>query len=255
MSASTSVRLGRRAIVVLRSVLCVLTLTPLLRWAVIAHAVRSGRPWRRSCPRCATPLRPTRNLGAMSPRARCGTCRLRLGPPPWTLELVTAVTAVALIVAGPSGLRLAAYGWWAALGLVLLFVDLAVQRLPARLSYMAVAGFLTLLSIDALVDGAWHAWVRSVCGALVAASLLAVCASAMPGLVHWGDVRYALAIGAAAAYTGWLNLYLAALASTLMASAVGGALVVARRATLATHLPQGPFLFAGTLVAVTLLSL
>jgi leader peptidase (prepilin peptidase) / N-methyltransferase len=238
---------------VVRGALCVLAVTPLLRWAVVVHAVRPGRPWRRACPRCATLLGPGWNLGALSPRARCGNCRLRIGPPPWTLELVTAGTAVALVAAGLTGLRLAAYGWWAALGVVLLFVDLAVQRLPTRLSYAAVAGFLVLLGCEALVDDAWEAWIRSVLGALIAASTLAVCAMAMPGLVHWGDVRYALAVGAAAAFVSWLGLYAAAFFSTLFAAVVGGGLIVARRATLATHLPQGPFLFGGTLVAVVLL--
>ena len=162
-------------------------------------------------------------------------------------------SAAALVVTGMSGLRLAAYAWWAALGIVLLFVDLAVQRLPARLSYAAVAGFLALLNIDAQVAHAWQPWIRSVLGALVAATVLAVCALAMPSLVHWGDVRYALAVGAAAAFVGWLGLYAAAFLSTLIAAVVGGGLVLARRATLATHLPQGPFLYAGTLVTVALL--
>lgn len=236
-----------------RGVLAFLAITPLLRWAVIAHAVRPGRPWRRACPRCATPLRPGWNLGALSPLARCGTCRQRLGPPPWTLELVAAVSAAALIVSGLTGLRLAAYGWWAAISIALLFVDLAVQRLPARLSYAAVAGFLALLSIDAFVQGAWYPWTRSVLGALIAASVLTVCAMALPRLVHWGDVRYALPVGAAATFAGWLGLYAAAFLSTLAAAIVGSFLIVTRRATMATHLPQAPFLFAGTLLTVVLL--
>ena len=35
--------------------------------------------------------------------------------------------------------------------------------------------------------------------------------------------------------------------------AVGIGLVLARRATLTTHLPQGPFLYGGTLIAVVLM--
>jgi len=154
-----------------------------------------------------------------------------------------------------TGPRLAAYGWWAAVGIVLLYVDLAVQRLPARLSYAAVAGFLALLSIDAQLAHAWHPWLRSVLGALVAAAVLATCALVMPRLVHWGDVRYALAIGAAAAFVGWLALYTAAFLSTLLAAVVGGGMIVARRATLATQVPQAPFLYAGTLLTLVLLRL
>lgn len=232
--------------------LCLLTITPLLRWAVVTHSVRTCRPWRRTCPRCATPVQPGRNPGALSPQARCGTCRQRLGPPPWTLEIFAALSAALLIISGLTGLRLAAYCWWTAVSIALVFVDLAVQRLPARLSYAAVTGFLALLGTDALVHGSWGPWIRAGLGGLIAASVLAVCATALPRLVHWGDVRYALAAGAAAAYVGWMGLYAAAFISTLVAAVVGGYMIMNRRATMATQLPQGPFMFAGTLITVAL---
>jgi leader peptidase (prepilin peptidase)/N-methyltransferase len=248
----TSIRRGRTSRF-LRAVLCVLTVTPLLRWAVVAHAVRAGRPWRRCCPRCATSLGPAGDLRALAPVARCGVCRQRLGPSPWTLELVAAASMVALIWSGMTGLRLAAYGWWAAFGIVQLFVDVAVQRLPARLSYAAAGGLLGLLLMDGLVGHAWQPWLRAVLGGAVAGAVLAVCALALPALVHWGDVRYALAAGAAAAWVGWLALYAAGFLATLAAALVGLCLIAARRAKLGTHLPQGPFLYCGTLVAVVLL--
>lgn len=248
----TSTRRGRISRF-LRTVLCVLTVTPLLRWAVVAHAVRAGRPWRRRCPRCATPLGPAGDLRALAPVARCGVCRQRLGPPPWTLELVAAASAVALIWSGMTGLRLAAYGWWAAFGVILLFVDVAVQRLPARLSYAAAIGPLGLLLLDGMLGHAWQSWLRATLGAAIAAAALAVCALALPALVHWGDVRYALAVGAAAAWVGWLALYAAAFIAALAAALVGVGLITARRAHLNTQLAQGPFLYAGTLLAVVLL--
>lgn len=236
----------------LRTAACVLTVTPLLRWAVITHAVRAGRPWRRSCPRCATPLGPRGDLLALSPVAQCGRCAQRLGPPPGTLELVVALSATVLLWSGMRGLPLIAYCWWAVVGVVLAFVDLAVQRLPSRLSYAAAGGLLVLLLIDAEAAHTWQPWIRSMLGALIAAGIVAVCALAMPALVHWGDVRYALAIGAAAAWTGWLTLYAAAFLATLAGSLVGAGLIFRRRAKLTTHLPQGPFLYGGTLLAVVL---
>src|SRR4051794_17952613 len=127
----------RRIVLGLRFASCALTVTPLLRWAVVTHAVRVARPWRRSCPRCATLLGPRGDLRALSPAGRCGRCGQRLGPPPGALELAAVLSAAALVWSGLRGLPLIAYGWWAALGVVLAFVDLAVQRLPARLSYAA----------------------------------------------------------------------------------------------------------------------
>jgi leader peptidase (prepilin peptidase)/N-methyltransferase len=237
----------------MRSVLCVLAVVPLLRWAVVRHAVRAGSPWRRRCPRCARSLGLAGDLRALTPLARCGGCRQRLGPPPWTVELVALVSAALLVWSGMTGLRLAAFLWWAGFGVVLVFVDLAVQRLPLRLSYAAVAGLLVLLGVDALVSHAWIPWFRALLGAAVAGAVLAVCALMLPAWVGWGDVRYALAVGAAAAWVGWLTLYAAAVLATLAAALVGVVLIVARRARLTTHLPQAPFLYSGTLLAVALL--
>jgi leader peptidase (prepilin peptidase) / N-methyltransferase len=157
-----------------------------------------------------------------------------------------------LALSGVTGFRLAAHAWWAALGIVLAFVDLTVQRLPARLSYAALAGYVLLLGIDAHLHQSWTAWLRAALGGAIAGAVLAACAMAVPRLVRWGDVRFVLAIGAASAFVSGLGLYAAAFLSTLLTSIVGVGLIVTRRATLATHLPQGPFLYVGMLMAVVL---
>jgi hypothetical protein len=64
------------------------------------------------------------------------------------------------------------------------------------------------------------------------AALAGACALAMPTMVHWGDVRYALAVGAAAAWPGWLALYSAIFIATLMSALVGLGLLVLRPAGL-----------------------
>jgi leader peptidase (prepilin peptidase)/N-methyltransferase len=169
--------------------------------------------------------------------------------------VAAALSAVVLVWSGLRGLPLIAYGWWAAVGVVLAFVDLAVQRLPTRLSYAAAGGLVVVLLAEALRTDDWQPWVRSVLGALITAAALAVCAVLMPALVHWGDVRYSLAVGAAAAWAGWLTLYAAAFLAMLSAALVGVGLVVSGRAKLTTHLAQGPFWYAGTLAALLLLHL
>jgi len=169
------------------------------------------------------------------------------------VEVGVALSAAGLVFSGMRGLPLIAYGWWAAVGIVLAFVDLAVQRLPARLSYAAAGGLIAVLLANALRTHDWQPWVRSILGALITAAVVAVCALVMPALVHWGDVRYALAVGAAAAWPGWLTLYTAAFLATLSAALVGVGLIVSGRAKLTTHLAQGPFWFAGTTLALLLL--
>jgi len=175
-----------------------------------------------------------------------------MGPPPWTLELVALASAAGLTWSGMTGVKLAAYMWWAAFGIVLAFVDLAVYRLPARLSHAATGGLLAMLLVDAWVTHTWQPWVRAALGALIAGAAVAACALALPALVHWGDARYALAMGAAAAWAGWLALYAAAFLATLGAALVGLVLIAARRASMTTQVPQGAFLYGGALLAVVL---
>jgi leader peptidase (prepilin peptidase)/N-methyltransferase len=176
-----------------------------------------------------------------------------LGPPAWTLEVIAAASLAALVLAGIRGLPLIAYAWWMGFSVALAFVDLAVQRLPARLSYAAAGGLVVVLLFDALFNHSWHAWSRAVLGAAATAAVVGLCALAMPALVHWGDVRYALAVGAAAAWSGWLALYAALFLAALSTALVGTYLLVTGRAKLTTHLPQGPFWYTGTLVAVVLI--
>ncbi|WP_327009742.1 hypothetical protein OHA72_22435 [Dactylosporangium sp. NBC_01737] len=158
-----------------------------------------------------------------------------------------------LVVAGVRDVALVAFGWWAAIGTVLMFVDVAAQRLPTRLCYLAVGGLGLLLVGHAIATHVWEPWLRLVLGALGSAAVVAACALAVPATVRWGDVRFALAIGGATAWAGWLALYTTAVLATLAAAVVGLGLVAARRATIKTHLPQGPFWYAAALVAVALI--
>jgi len=244
--------LPRSSAVLLRAVLCCLAVTPLLRWAVVVHAVPARRSWRRCCPRCSRAFGPLADIGALLPTARCSVCTQRLGPPPWTLELATVASVVALYWSGLRGLPLIAYLWWAAFGIVLSFVDLAVQRLPTRLCYPAAAGFLAVMLLHAWSTSDWRPWIRSILGALLLYGVLAACALARPSLIGWGDVRYSLAIGAAATWPGWLFLYIAALLATAGASVTGASLIAAQKVRMTSRLPNGPFLCLGALSAIVL---
>jgi len=250
---SHEVKRARTGLRLARVLVCAATVVPLLRWVVVVHAVPVGQPWRSACPACDTAVGPSGSLGALTPRARCGVCGLRLGPPPWAVELAVLASVAMLVRSGLPAVPLLAYGWWAALGVVQAFVDAAVQRLPTRVSYLASAGLMIVLAVDALAGHGWSAWLRAAAGALVSGVVLAVAVLAAPGLVHRGDVRYGLAIGAAAAWVGWLALYTAAFLASLAVALVGVGLILTGRATRKSQLPQGPFMYAATLLAVVLL--
>jgi leader peptidase (prepilin peptidase) / N-methyltransferase len=246
---ASATRVSPRPRLVLRFLCCAVAVTPLLRWAILTHSVSGGRAWRRTCPRCAVRLGPVGDLLSLSPLGRCGTCGQRLGPR-WAVEVAFAASLALLLTAGLRNLPLVAFAWWAAISVVLAFVDATVHRLPSRLCYLAAGGSAVLLLGQAAVSHAWGPWVRLAVGALVAATAVAACAVLTPAMVRWGDVRFALVIGGTTAWFGWFALYATALLATLAAAAVGLGLVAKRRASLKTHLPQGPFWFAAALFVI-----
>jgi leader peptidase (prepilin peptidase)/N-methyltransferase len=71
-----------------------------IRAAVFHHTVAAGTPWRTQCPSCgATVVRDGWGLlaSALSPSGRCPSCGQRIGPPPGSVELVSAAAAGLLV--------------------------------------------------------------------------------------------------------------------------------------------------------------
>ena len=241
-----------------RAALAAAAVTPLLRWAVLVHAVPEDQPWRRHCPHCRAPLTPSSNLAALLPTGRCGVCARRVGPPPYTLEAATAVVAALVLLAAlpdRSVWEAAAAGVWGAVGVALAFIDLAVHRLPFRLTVPAGAAALALLGVAALTGGGGEAWVRAAlagtgCGLAFALVTLIFGARAF-GL---GDAGLALGAGVLLGWLGWgavvVGLFLAFLGSGLVALT----LLVTGRASRRDSLPFGPYLAGGTLLTLAWLA-
>ncbi|GIF98329.1 prepilin peptidase [Catellatospora citrea] len=179
-----------------RAMLPALTVAPLLR-AVAVHAVRDDQPWRTAC-RCGRALWPD----AVGPSGRCAGCGQQPGAPPYNVE-AAVLLAAGLIVSGSTGWVLAADTWWAARLAVLAFADLAVLRLPHRLTAATTAGLLGLLA----ATGNANAWWRTVTARLVLVALLAVLAFASGGQLGWADVAIAVPVAAALGWHSWSAVY------------------------------------------------
>jgi leader peptidase (prepilin peptidase)/N-methyltransferase len=218
-----------------------------LRAVVFACAVPAGEPLRRACPSCGHMLLPPRNglRGlAVTASGHCSACRARTGPPPLVPELITAIIFGALAARVHPGLVLAAACWLAACGVALAWIDAATARLPDALTGPAYAGTALLLVLAAATSGHWSALVRALLGgvALAAAYLaLVVVSRSALGL---GDVKLAASLGTLSAWLGWPTL----IAGVFAIYGVG--LLVSRRARLGQRIPFGPFMIAGTFLAV-----
>ncbi|GAB3948601.1 prepilin peptidase [Micromonospora vulcania] len=235
--------------------LAILAVSPLLRWTALRYAVPSGTASRTGCDVCGAPIGPTRPWPALGPTARCGRCRARIGPAPGTVEVATLAAAVALVLVGPPFGALLALAWWLAWTVPAVFVDLAVHRLPDRLTLPAAAGTWLLLGVAALGDAEPGPWLRAVTAGAGLALLFAVSTLVLGrrgfGL---GDAKLALSVGALLGWYGWSVLLLGLFVAFGLSALVSLGLLAARRARWTTHLPFGPFLLLGTVGALLLIS-
>lgn len=138
-----------------------------------------------------------------------------------------------------------------AAGLVALSViDFEHFLLPNRIVYPLALATITLLTVAALGDDDWTALGRALLGGGVAMFALGLLHLASPRSMGFGDVKLAFVLGLALGWLGWGELVLGLFCGFLAGAVVGGALIVLRRRGRRDHLPFGPFLAFGTLVAL-----
>jgi leader peptidase (prepilin peptidase)/N-methyltransferase len=154
---------------------------------------------------------------------------------------------VATLIHDP--LPLLAFGWIAAIGVVLAFVDVAVHRLPDRLTFAAFGGALPLLALADLPRTG-----RALIGSLALAAVYLLLVVASPGGMGLGDAKLALCLGLALGWYGWVAVVYGAAAGFLLSGLCAGVLLILRRVTRKDSLAHGPFMLLGALAALMLLS-
>ncbi|GAA3781154.1 hypothetical protein GCM10022225_81930 [Plantactinospora mayteni] len=216
---------------------------------------RVGRAGRRNCPHCAAALgTPSRRnpLGVLRPTGRCPRCRGAVGPRAGLVEAVAAAVFAALAARIDGVLPLLAYAWVAGFGIVLGFVDVAVRRLPDRLTLPAAAGLAGLLGAATLTSGQFGRYAVAAACALALAGAYLGLVLLSPGGLGPGDAKLALGLGFATGWYGGNTALSGALAGLLLASGYAAVLLRLRRIGRRDHLPHGPAMLTGTLGAVLL---
>jgi leader peptidase (prepilin peptidase)/N-methyltransferase len=165
-------------------------------------------------------------------------------------------------------LALAACAYFAVMAVRLTVIDVRHHLLPNRIVFpsYAVAGVL-LLAAAIFADvgagavqgpGGWSAGLmavpalRIVAGAAILWLFYFLLRFAYPPGMGFGDVKLAGVLGMYLGYLGWGHLF----AGTFLAFLLGGlwsiALLAARRGTLKSSIPFGPFMLAGAAAAMLL---
>ncbi|WP_281901345.1 prepilin peptidase [Micromonospora humidisoli] len=238
---------------VVRRLAGVLTVAPVLRLAVARYAVPPGVADRAGCDGCGAPVGLDRPLPALGPTARCPACAGRVGAAPFAVEaLLVVAVAVLALVDGPVAERVA-LAWWLGWAVPLVLVDLAVHRLPDRLTWPAAVGTWALLGVAAVTGAGAGTWLRAVTAGVVLGLAFATTTLLLGrrgfGL---GDAKLALGMGALLGWQGWGVLVTGLVLTFLLSALVGVVLLASRRVGWSSHLPFGPFLVAGTCLTLLL---
>jgi leader peptidase (prepilin peptidase) / N-methyltransferase len=213
-----------------------------IKGPVFRLSVPSGDPDRIACPRCSAPAH--RRLAF-----RCRQCGGSFGTP-LALELATA--AVLALVFGRFGGQpdMVAFGFFGVLGVALAAIDIAVQRLPDRLTLPAYPILIALLTGAAIAGHDFGALLRALLGGLSLAGFYLLLALVRPGQLGGGDIKFAGVAGLALGWLGWPALILGAVLGILLSAGASLVLLAARRVTLHSAICFGPFLVGGALLAM-----
>jgi len=206
-----------------------------------------------ACPRCAHELGWWENIPVLSwllLRARCRSCRLPISARYPLVELLTAVLFA--LVAWRMGARwaLPAVLFFTAASVALSFIDLDTRRLPDPIVFTTLGAVAVGLTAAALADHTPRKLVAVAIGAALASGFLFVLHVAKPGGMGFGDVKYAVAIGAVLGWFGLWHVAVGLLAGFLIGSVIGLVQAAVTGRLRGATMPFGPSLAMGALFAV-----
>lgn len=225
---------------------------------VVIHRVPAGesvvRP-RSRCPACGTEIASRDNMPVVSwllLRGRCRACRAPISVRYPLVEILTAVLFGAVAARIGTEWSLPAFLVLTATLIALSIIDLETFRLPTPIIYVSGVVSVLLLGAAAIVEGDTRGIAEAAAGAAIAFSVLLLIHVISPRGMGFGDVRLAALLGL---FLGWMelpNVAVGLFLAFLLASVVGVGLMVAGRRGRKDRVPFGPFLAAGTMLAIFL---
>lgn len=195
-----------------------------------------------TCDRCGTPL------GPFLLRCRANAHRHRVGNAIILACSVVASGLVPLVV--PSLWVVPAFLVYVATAILLTVTDLDTQLIPNRMLVRGGGVAAGLLLVGGLLSSEPGALVRSALGGAAYFGVMLVLALLARGALGFGDVKLAGLLGVFMAYLGWGFLILAGVGGFLIAGVVALVLLVLRLARRTDHIAFGPFMVAGSFVAL-----
>ena len=223
---------------------------------VVAYRVPRGSSivtGRSRCPSCDAQIAWYDNiplLGYVLLRGRCRNCGTRISPRYLWIELATGLLWALLVWRSGVSLEVAVFAAFFWVLVVLTAIDLEHKLLPNKIVYPTFVASWVALPVVALLSDDLGSLKGATFGALIFGGFLFTVAFIAPAGMGGGDVKLAFVLGTYLGYAGGIGVTLVGMfLSFLLGGGIGIALLM-RGGDRKTQIPFGPFLAAGTVLAI-----
>ncbi len=205
------------------------------------------------CPECDAEIPPYDNIPVVSYvvlRGRCRACRAGISARYPLVELASAGLWVAMALRFGASWALPAYLVLVSALLALSLIDLDTFLLPNRIVYPLGVTLVVLFAAAALLEDSGGDYVRALLGGLAAFAFFLTVHLIAPRGMGFGDVKLSFSLGVALGWISWGTVFLGLFLGFLLGAVIGVILIATRVRSRRDHVPFGPFLAAGTVLAI-----
>jgi leader peptidase (prepilin peptidase)/N-methyltransferase len=205
------------------------------------------------CPGCDTEIAPYDNIPVVSwlvLRGRCRHCGTRISARYPLVEAGCAGLWVAMGLRFGATWELPAYLVLVSGLLALSLIDFDTFLLPDRIVYPLSATLVVLFGLAAVLDGSGSDLVRALLGGLAAFAFFLTVHLVAPRGMGFGDVKLSFSLGLALGWLSWGSVFVGLFLGFLLGAVIGVLLIATGLRTRRDHVPFGPFLAAGTVLAI-----
>jgi leader peptidase (prepilin peptidase)/N-methyltransferase len=205
------------------------------------------------CPHCDQEIAPYDNIPVISwlvLRGHCRRCGAGISIRYPLVELACGALWVAMALRFGASWELPAYLVLVSGLLALSLIDFDTFLLPNKIVYPMTGALLVLFGLAALIDGTGNDYARGLLGGLAAFTFFLTVHLISPRGMGFGDVRLSFSLGLALGWISWGSVFLGLFLGFLLGAVIGVALIATKVRSRKDHVPFGPFLAAGTVLAI-----
>lgn len=223
---------------------------------VVAHRMPRGESivtGRSHCPVCGKQIAWFENIplfGYLVLRGKCRHCGARISPRYPFIEAACAVLFAALVWRFEVSFEVGVYAAFFWTLVVLTVIDLEHKLLPNKIVFPAFVVGWVALATAAAIDGDLSRLIDAAVGAAVFGGFLFTVAFIAPAGMGFGDVKLAFVLGTFLGFAGGIGYTLVGMFLSFMLGGLSGIAMLLRGGTRKTEVPFGPFLAAGTVLAI-----